>query len=93
MPELVRTVEDGGPNGSSSDATLSVIYQDMVAVLTLVVQEQQQRIDSLEEAIARTGERIGMLEELVQQQADQNRKLMSHVEKIIGGLNITAPLN
>jgi len=41
IPELVRTT-------SGNETTLSVVYQDMLAVLTMILQEQARRIEQLE---------------------------------------------
>lgn len=60
MPELVRAVTSG--DTPMDQATLSVIYEDLIAVLTLVLQEQNERIELLEGLAARTSAKLLELE-------------------------------
>ena len=56
----MRLVEDPSSNGT--DSTKSVIYQDLIAILTMVMQEQQNHIRNLEAKIDDFDERIKRLE-------------------------------
>ena len=60
MPELIRVTEDSG------EETLSVVYQDLIAVLVLVVQQQKDRIDSLETRVRETSDEIAKLKVLIE---------------------------
>lgn len=60
MPELVRALTTD--DEASDQTTLSVIYQDLIAVLTLVMQEQQERILYLESRLEQDRQRIDDLE-------------------------------
>lgn len=61
MPELVRLVEDPSSN-NGTDSTKSVIYQDLIAVLTMVLQEQTAYVSKLEAKLDSLDERLKRLE-------------------------------
>jgi flagellar biosynthesis chaperone FliJ len=61
MPELVRLVEDPRSD-NGTDSTKSVIYQDLIAVLTMVLQEQTGHINKLEAKFESLDERLKRLE-------------------------------
>ena len=67
MPELVRAIT--GSDDPKEEATLSVIYQDLIAILTVVIQEQNVRlraqddkIRALEGLVSQTSHRLTALE-------------------------------
>jgi hypothetical protein len=62
LPELVRAIGDGKTGDGD---TLSVLYQDMIAILTLVVQEHQLEIKNLREEIVQTRRELDDLREMV----------------------------
>ena len=81
MPELVRKIVDS--DGHSTEQTLSVIYQDLVAVLTMIVQDQDVQIAEMKKASINQEERIRVLEETVIRQAGHVDALVIEIQEIL----------
>jgi hypothetical protein len=86
MPELVRKIL--ASNDPSTEQTLSVIYQDLVAVLTMIVQDQDLRLSGVHTKLVRAEERITNLEARISEQARMAEDLairMQELEKQLRG--------
>lgn len=76
LPEIVRTT-----NGT--DSAYSLVYQDLIALLTAVMQEQQKRIEQLEIRLRQNNERISAFERIIEEERNERIRFQKKILDLI----------